>query len=131
MFLRIYGHVSKSGVNSGETCLQQSDLEPEWVGKPSEASSKAQKGCSSGSITMNFDAITPELLEKLLGAAYKDRMRRTASSADSRDPNAVRRKYPSPLGPNPEPGVPTTCTVSSSRSKNCHDDMPSGTASHR
>ena len=70
-------------------------------------------------------------LKKSLGAAYKDRMRRTASSADSRDPNAVRRKYPSPLGPNPEPGVPTTCTVSSSRLKNCHDDMPSGTASHR
>ena len=28
-------------------------------------------------------------------------------------PNAVRRKYPSPLGPNPEPGVPTTFAFSS------------------
>ena len=39
---------------------------------------------------------------------YKDRMRETASSVDSQEPNAVRRKYPSPCGPKPDPGVPTT-----------------------
>ena len=36
-----------------------------------------------------------------------------ASLVFSALPNAVRRKYPSPLGPKPDPGVPTTLTVSS------------------
>ena len=35
-------------------------------------------------------------------------MRATAFSVFSAEPNAVKRKYPSPLGPNPSPGVPTT-----------------------
>lgn len=35
------------------------------------------------------------------------RMRCMASMQSSRLPNAVRRRYPSPLGPNPTPGVPT------------------------
>ncbi len=35
---------------------------------------------------------------------------------------AVRRKYPSPLGPKPTPGVPTTWHSSNRRSKNSHDE---------
>ena len=36
-----------------------------------------------------------------------------AATVFSYVPNAVRRKYPSPLGPNPDPGVPTTFALSS------------------
>ena len=35
-----------------------------------------------------------------------------AATVFSYEPNAVRRKYPSPLGPNPDPGVPTTLAFS-------------------
>ena len=38
----------------------------------------------------------------------------------SYDPNAVSLKYPSPLGPNPEPGVPSTLALFNNRSKNSH-----------
>ena len=41
-------------------------------------------------------------------------------------PKAVSRKYPSPAGPNPTPGVPTTCASFKSLSKNCHEPMPCG-----
>ena len=37
----------------------------------------------------------------------------TAFAVFSYVPNAVSRKYPSPLGPNPDPGVPTTPAFSS------------------
>ena len=36
-----------------------------------------------------------------------------ASIVFSLEPNAVNLKYPSPLGPNPTPGVPTTFASSS------------------
>ena len=36
-------------------------------------------------------------------------------------PNAVNLKYPSPDGPNPLPGVPTTFAFSNNLSKNSHD----------
>ena len=35
-----------------------------------------------------------------------------AATVFSYEPNAVSRKYPSPLGPNPDPGVPTTLAFS-------------------
>ena len=41
------------------------------------------------------------------------RMRSTASSVFFRLPKALRRKYPSPEGPKPDPGVPTTCASAS------------------
>ena len=44
--------------------------------------------------------------------------------------NAVRRKYPSPAGPNPEPGVPATPALSSSWSKNSHEVVSPGVFSH-
>ncbi len=37
---------------------------------------------------------------------------------------AEKRKYPSPAGPNPDPGVPTTLASLSSRSKNSQDVRP-------
>ena len=40
-------------------------------------------------------------------------IRSIASTVFSYVPKAVSRKYPSPLGPKPEPGVPTTFAVSS------------------
>ena len=44
----------------------------------------------------------------LHSAAYILRIRSTASLVLSWLPNAVSRKYPSPDGPKPEPGVPMT-----------------------
>ena len=38
----------------------------------------------------------------------------------------VRRIKPSPLGPNPAPGVVTTLPCSSRRSKNAQESRPSG-----
>ena len=54
----------------------------------------------------------------------------TASIVFSLVLNAVNLKYPSPCGPNPLPGVPTTFTSSSNLSKNSQDVIPSGTFSH-
>ena len=45
-------------------------------------------------------------------------------------PKAVSLKYPSPLGPNPEPGVPTVFAFVRRWSKKSHDDIPSGVSSH-
>ena len=42
------------------------------------------------------------------------------------EPNAVSRKYPSPLGPNPEPGVPTTFAFFNRKSKKSQDGILSG-----
>ena len=39
-------------------------------------------------------------------------MRSIASLVFSKEPNAVSRKYPSPLGPKPLPGVPTMFSFS-------------------
>ena len=36
------------------------------------------------------------------------------------------RKYPSPLGPNPEPGVPTTFALFNKKSKKSQDGILSG-----
>jgi hypothetical protein len=53
-----------------------------------------------------------------------------ASLVASWSPKAVSLKYPSPLGPNPEPGVPTTEALFSKRSKNSQLESPSGVFSH-
>ena len=45
--------------------------------------------------------------------SYNALMRSRAASVFSYVPNAVSLKYPSPLGPNPDPGVPTTFAFSS------------------
>ena len=41
-------------------------------------------------------------------------------------PKAVSLKYPSPLGPKPEPGVPTTFAFSKRKSKNSQEVMVPG-----
>ena len=53
-------------------------------------------------------------------------MRSIASTVASASPNAVRRTYPSPEGPNPAPGVVMMLARSSSWSKNSHEPTPSG-----
>jgi len=53
-----------------------------------------------------------------------------ASSVFSFVPNPVNLKYPSPLGPNPTPGVPTTFAFVNNLSKNSHDFVSSGNLSH-
>ena len=53
-------------------------------------------------------------------------MRSIASLVFSKEPNAVSRKYPSPLGPNPEPGVPTTFALFNKKSKKSQDGILSG-----
>ena len=55
-----------------------------------------------------------------------DFSRSQASRVCSAEPNPVRRKYPSPLGPKPEPGVPTMCKSFNRWSKNCHEVIPAG-----
>ena len=52
-----------------------------------------------------------------------------ASSIFSLSPKAVSLKYPSPLGPKPTPGVPTTPVLFSNLSKNYHDFISFGTLS--
>ena len=47
----------------------------------------------------------------------------------SKLPKAVNLKYPSPLGPKPEPGVPTIFFSSNNLSKNSHEVIPFGTLS--
>src|SRR5512139_3500259 len=54
------------------------------------------------------------------------RIRPTASSTFSLLPKAERRKNPSPDGPNPLPGVPTTWHSARSLSKKSHDESPPG-----
>ena len=49
-----------------------------------------------------------------------------ASIQSLRSPNAVKRIYPSPLGPKPTPGVPTTLASYNICSKNRHDESPFG-----
>ena len=44
-------------------------------------------------------------------------------------PKALRRKYPSPAGPKPLPGVPTTWHSESSLSKKSQEDRPFGVRS--
>ena len=53
-------------------------------------------------------------------------MRSIASIVFSRLPKADRRKYPSPIAPKPAPGVPTTASFSSRKSKNSQEDIPCG-----
>ena len=53
-------------------------------------------------------------------------IRSMASAVSSAVPKAVRRRKPSPLGPKPSPGVPTTAASSSSRSKKAQESMPPG-----
>lgn len=53
----------------------------------------------------------------------------TASITFSRWPKADNRKYPSPLGPKPEPGVPTTLHSVRSLSKKSQLVMPAGVLS--
>ena len=57
---------------------------------------------------------------------FKARIRLIASFVFSCVPKPVRRKYPSPLAPNPEPGVPTTCASFKSLSKNSQEVRLSG-----
>ena len=45
-------------------------------------------------------------------------------------PKAANLKYPSPLGPNPTPGVPTTATSFSNLSKKSQDLISSGNFNH-
>jgi len=52
-----------------------------------------------------------------------------ASCTFSREPKAESRKYPSPLGPKPLPGVPTTWHSLSSLSKKSQLFIPSGVLS--
>src|SRR5699024_163147 len=54
------------------------------------------------------------------------RMRFMASTQSSCLPKAVSRIYPSPLGPKPTPGVPTTLASYSICSKNRQEPVPSG-----
>ena len=63
---------------------------------------KAIHSCSLHLRTCPLPSYYPNLL-----------IRSTASIVFSRLPKAVSLKYPSPLGPKPEPGVPTTFTSSS------------------
>ena len=58
-------------------------------------------------------------------------IRRTASADFSGSPKAVNRKYPSPPGPKPLPGVPTTAHFSSSVSKKSKERIPAGSRHHR
>lgn len=58
------------------------------------------------------------------------RMLATAFSTSSECPKALSRKKPSPLGPKPEPGVPTTWASLSSLSKNSQEVMPAGVLTH-
>src|SRR6266849_8840111 len=58
-------------------------------------------------------------------------IRSTASSVSPREPNAVRRKYPSPVGPNPEPGMPTTCASARSLSKKSQEESRAGVRTQR
>jgi len=53
-----------------------------------------------------------------------DWMRPIASSTFSRELKADKRKNPSPEGPKPEPGVPTTLHRSSIASKKSHEERP-------
>ncbi len=53
-------------------------------------------------------------------------IRSTACFVASASPKAVRRTYPSPLGPNPAPGVVATLARSSTRSKKSQDPIPPG-----
>lgn len=46
-------------------------------------------------------------------SAYNALILSIAATVFSYEPKAVSRKYPSPLGPNPDPGVPTTLAFSS------------------
>src|SRR5512141_2047666 len=54
------------------------------------------------------------------------RIRSTAATTSSRLPKADSRKNPSPDGPNPLPGVPTTLHSASRRSKKSHEEIPPG-----
>ena len=54
-----------------------------------------------------------------------------ASIQSLRSPNAVSRIYPSPLGPKPTPGVPTTLASYNICSKNRHDESPFGVFTHK
>ena len=56
-------------------------------------------------------------------------IRSTASITFSRWPKADSRKYPSPLGPKPEPGVPTTLHSVRSLSKKSQLVIPPGVLS--
>ena len=54
-----------------------------------------------------------------------------ASSQSARSPKAVKRIYPSPLGPKPTPGVPTTLASYSICSKNFHELTSPGAFTQR
>lgn len=56
-------------------------------------------------------------------------IRSTASLTFSLSPKALRRKKPSPEGPKPEPGVPTTWHSLSNLSKNSQELSPPGVLS--
>src|SRR5512139_1283501 len=58
------------------------------------------------------------------------RIRPTASSTFSRLPKAESRKNPSPAGPKPLPGVPTTWHSVRSLSKKSQEERPPGVFSH-
>ena len=59
-----------------------------------------------------FQLWNPFLILFLFFSYYNALILSIAATVFSYEPNAVSRKYPSPLGPNPDPGVPTTLAFS-------------------